>query len=373
MVLRFKETCHPIFTSASALSRGILRKLKGKETIHFYADTSNTELLFRIIQCANQLSFFGAFSTWWEELGLKPYERGPKLADKENSVHREMLKSVDSQEVKSVVFAQRTRAASGNGLRENLQNFQSLSNAIQYTRICELASFWYRVDVGMKYKTIPDVVHGFGDFIPACREYILPRLDLNSRVFSAIPGGTVWLGQFSKVTSYFFMENMDLNSRFHLRMTQNEHPGLWYAEERIDSWMSCISQIQNTTNSPVQNCLMNCKKSNLVQWNKSQAALGKLVRNNSGLFLIRYASRKKSYLWKKGLAKYSCQWIVQVHVSFCRDLENGHEIVASLWPRWARNRRSSSLEYCKSKITESIRTSKSTSVKDWLQTLSWRK
>ena len=29
-VQRFKETGHPIFTDASALSRGILRKLKGK-------------------------------------------------------------------------------------------------------------------------------------------------------------------------------------------------------------------------------------------------------------------------------------------------------------------------------------------------------
>ena len=43
----------------------------------------------------------------------------------------------------------------------------------------------------MKFKTIPDVDDGFGDFIPACREYILLRLDLNSRVFAAVPGGTV--------------------------------------------------------------------------------------------------------------------------------------------------------------------------------------
>ena len=33
MVQRFRETCHPVFTSASALSRGILRKLKGKPYI----------------------------------------------------------------------------------------------------------------------------------------------------------------------------------------------------------------------------------------------------------------------------------------------------------------------------------------------------
>ena len=58
MANRFKETGHPIFTSASAFSREILRKLKGKETIHFNADSSNTELLF--LHCANQPSTYGS-------------------------------------------------------------------------------------------------------------------------------------------------------------------------------------------------------------------------------------------------------------------------------------------------------------------------
>ena len=191
MVQRFKETGHAIFTSAGALRRGILRKLKGKDTVHFNADTSNTELLFRMIHSANQLSIYGAVSKWCEEFGLKPEERGPKFADKENSVKREILKSVNSQEVKSLACAPRTTAASGNGLQEHLQNFESLSRTVQFTRICELASFWLRADLGKKYKTIPVVDDGFGDSIPACREYILHRLDLHSRVFAAIPEGAV--------------------------------------------------------------------------------------------------------------------------------------------------------------------------------------
>ena len=64
MVQRLKETGHPVFTSASALSRGIQRMLKGKETIHFNADASNTELLFRIIHSVNQLSINGAVANW---------------------------------------------------------------------------------------------------------------------------------------------------------------------------------------------------------------------------------------------------------------------------------------------------------------------
>ena len=76
MVLRVKETCHPVFPSASALSRGILRTLKGTETVHFKADASNIELLFRIIHFENQLSMYGAVSNWCEQFGLIVDEKG---------------------------------------------------------------------------------------------------------------------------------------------------------------------------------------------------------------------------------------------------------------------------------------------------------
>ena len=49
MVERIKETGHPVFMgSVSALSRGILKKKKkgGRCTVHFNADSSNTEFLF---------------------------------------------------------------------------------------------------------------------------------------------------------------------------------------------------------------------------------------------------------------------------------------------------------------------------------------
>ena len=44
MVQRLKEPSHPVFMSANFLSRGIYKERK---TIHFNADASNTELLFR--------------------------------------------------------------------------------------------------------------------------------------------------------------------------------------------------------------------------------------------------------------------------------------------------------------------------------------
>ena len=40
MVQRFKETGHLVFKSISALSRGILKRKKGKETVHFNGDSA---------------------------------------------------------------------------------------------------------------------------------------------------------------------------------------------------------------------------------------------------------------------------------------------------------------------------------------------
>ena len=47
-----------------------------KDTIHFNADASNTELLFRIIHSVNQLSVYGAVSSWCEQFGLTEEEKG---------------------------------------------------------------------------------------------------------------------------------------------------------------------------------------------------------------------------------------------------------------------------------------------------------
>ena len=100
------------------------------------ADASNTELLLRIIHSVNQHRIYGAVSNWCEEFGQRPNEREPtseKIAAKENSVNKEILKSVTSQEVNSLVCAPRTEPASGNRLRECPPNFESQSKTSQLT------------------------------------------------------------------------------------------------------------------------------------------------------------------------------------------------------------------------------------------------
>ena len=79
MIQRFKETSHlvfKLFKCINALSRGILKQRKGKNTIHFNGDSTNTGLLFQIIISVNQLSTYGAVTHWCEQFGLTEEEKG---------------------------------------------------------------------------------------------------------------------------------------------------------------------------------------------------------------------------------------------------------------------------------------------------------
>ena len=100
MVERFKETGRTMFKSISALSRGILKRKNNRDTIHFNADASNTELLPRTSHSANQLTIYGAVSSWCEEFGLRPNERereptSERFVAKENEQPLQNVKPYD--------------------------------------------------------------------------------------------------------------------------------------------------------------------------------------------------------------------------------------------------------------------------------------
>ena len=160
-----------------------------RDTIHFTADASNTELLHRTIHSANQLSIYGAVAYWCEEFGLKLDETPKKLTNTEND---QILKEVRLQEVISLVQTQRDDdPASGHRLRECVQNFETLDNEIQYTRMCENEPIFHKVFVGMCYTTVAGVDDGFGERTQACREYSHLCADSNSRIHAAMPERTV--------------------------------------------------------------------------------------------------------------------------------------------------------------------------------------
>ena len=126
MVERLKDTGRPVFKSTSAWSRGILQKKNGRDTIHINAEASNTEILFRIIHFVNKVSIYGAVPNWCEQFGLTEEEKEEErpLGRKE-SVSKGVLSSVHYQVVKLLVSS--PRLVSGNSLRENIQDLESLS------------------------------------------------------------------------------------------------------------------------------------------------------------------------------------------------------------------------------------------------------
>ena len=136
--------------------------------------------------CKSAQYFWSSFElvwTIWSDWEIKATRKH------QESVIKGVLTSVKSQEVKLLVSA--PRLVSGNCLRENIQDFESLSETIRFTMVCELATIWHRVSAGMSYKTRPDEDDGFGQFISLCREYTLFRGNPQSRAFAAIPGGTI--------------------------------------------------------------------------------------------------------------------------------------------------------------------------------------
>ena len=83
--------------------------MKGRETIHFNADAPNTELFFRTTHSVSQLNIYGAVSNWSGQLGQSTNETEPtseRFTTTEDSVNPEILKSVNSQEVNSLLDSQ---------------------------------------------------------------------------------------------------------------------------------------------------------------------------------------------------------------------------------------------------------------------------
>ena len=68
MMIRFRESGHPVFRATSPLSRGTLKsKGGGTLSIHFCADGDTIETVFRTIISFNQLSIYGAVSELCDE------------------------------------------------------------------------------------------------------------------------------------------------------------------------------------------------------------------------------------------------------------------------------------------------------------------
>ena len=99
----FQRNWTPSIQGVSALHRGILKRKGGRCTKHFNADSSNIGFLFRTSHLANQLSIYGAVSSWCEEFAQRTPNQKESIAEKfVAKENEEPLKNV-KQEVNSLV------------------------------------------------------------------------------------------------------------------------------------------------------------------------------------------------------------------------------------------------------------------------------
>ena len=143
MVQRFKETGHLVLKSTSVLSRGILRRKKGRRTIHFNGDSMNTELLFQTIHFVNQRSIHEAVTNWCFQLGLTQEEKGRVGIP----VDKKILTMVEPEEVELLVPP--PAQARGNRMQGSALSFRALGKKIQLTHLWEKAFFQHLVLAGI--------------------------------------------------------------------------------------------------------------------------------------------------------------------------------------------------------------------------------
>ena len=155
MVQQFKETRHSIFTSISALSRGILKQKRGKSTIHFNGDSVKTQLLFQTVHSVNQISVNAAVTDWCCQFGLTNEEKEQVAVPVDNGI----LTMVEPEEVEMLLPP--PSLALGNKMQGGA-SFRTWEKRVQLTQLCERTLFQYRVTARNCYQIRPDDDDGMG-------------------------------------------------------------------------------------------------------------------------------------------------------------------------------------------------------------------
>ena len=331
-----------------------------RDTIHFNADSANTELFFRTIHSANQLSIFGAVSSWCAEFvqrtpsQKKKVDFGRKLVAKEND---QLLVNVKPQEVNS--FVQTPRSENGAPRKQIARMSSEIWNTgeIQFYESVEMrhsraeSLLRWAEKLFLKYMIVLETDP------PSMQRKTLPCENQNSRIYAnaAIPGQTL-IGTFFKFISYDILASVELKFRFFPRQRKSEHRGWWCAEEKTATWRSYISIIQTTSpqvldyfwREPLQ------KNVNFVVQRLSNPASRKLMRRSPEFRRIQCAIQKKWFLLTTGNGMTFLLVPIHRKYSSSRSLKIGHENGTALWSRWKGNRRRCSFELDVSKPAKSF-------------------
>ena len=160
-----------------------------REAVHFNAESKNSELLFKIIFSANQLSVYEAAANWCYQLGSKKSEEPGNPSVHEEIVNKGLMNSVEADEVNSLVSTARLIAAPGNRLSGDVKTFDDMPWHSQFCTLCDLVS-WRKVQSDGFFITKPSSTDGHGGIDTQCKEKTFSRSDPRGRTLYEIPGGT---------------------------------------------------------------------------------------------------------------------------------------------------------------------------------------
>ena len=147
MLLEFAESGRPIFRATTPLSRGNLKtKGHGKLSIHFIADYSTIETIFRIIVFANQLSLYGAGANMCEEFEFHQDRSGQPVVL--------MGQSIVLSEIKAEVPLENDIPSHQNLLLQRYEErIKLLSQENKVSKFCMDAGLKHVVEVGQYFMT----------------------------------------------------------------------------------------------------------------------------------------------------------------------------------------------------------------------------
>ena len=123
----------------STATRGTLKRKSGRNTVHFTADSGNIKLIMRTRHWENQVSVYGAVSSWFTDLSERM--QGQKSTGVKTFISEEneqQSHKLDPQEVASLARSSpRTQGAAGNCWREHSQRFEMMTPEEQLRTVCE--------------------------------------------------------------------------------------------------------------------------------------------------------------------------------------------------------------------------------------------
>ena len=218
MMIKFRESRHPVFRATSPLSRGTLKsKGGGKLSFHFCANGDTIETVFRTIISFNQLSIYGAVSDLCEECSSCRTRTGrPVLAEQSDPFFAPadllMMTPRPSIEI----------PAQENLLQKHKERMEKLPHLDQLIKICTYAGFLKTVGVGQYLMT--KQIDEFSQFTEsvACREYTLPRDDKSTDPKGWIQGNTK-IGPVLEVATSYLQGKHGVEIRTESVNTDNSH------------------------------------------------------------------------------------------------------------------------------------------------------